>query len=49
MPVQFEEAVVSTRREASCAVADEFLNFMTSPHMKTLLLKYGFDSVASNG
>lgn len=48
-PVQFGEAVVSTCREASCAVAEEFLDFMTSPRIQKLLLKYGFDSVPSNG
>lgn len=48
-PVQFGEAVVSTCREASCAAAEEFLAFMTSPRIQKLLLKYGFDSVPSNG
>lgn len=47
-PVQFGEAVVSTCREASCTVAEEFLDFMTSPRIQKLLLKYGFDSVPSN-
>lgn len=49
MPVQFGEAVVSTCREASCAVAKEFLDFMTSPRIQKLLIKYGFDSMPSNG
>lgn len=48
MPVQFGGAVVSTCREASLAVAEEFLDFMTSPRIQKLLLKYGFDSVSSN-
>lgn len=48
-PVQFGEAVVSTCREASCAVAEQFLDFMTSPRIQKLLLKYGFDSWSSNG
>lgn len=47
-PVQFGEAVVSTCREASCAVAEEFLDFMTSPRIQKLLLKYGFDAVPTN-
>jgi len=47
-PVQFGEAVVSTCRAASCALAEEFLDFMTSPRMQKLLLKYGFDSIPSN-
>jgi molybdate transport system substrate-binding protein len=48
-PVQFGEAVVWTCREASLSVAGEFLDFMMSPRIQKLLLKYGFDSVPSNG
>jgi len=48
-PVQFGEAVVSTCREASLSVASEFLDFMMSPRIQKLLLKYGFDPVSSNG
>ena len=48
-PVQFGEAIVSTCREASLGVAGEFLDFMMSPRIQKLLLKYGFDSVPSNG
>lgn len=47
--VQFGEAVVSTCREASLGVAEEFLDFMMSPRIQRLLLKYGFDPEPSNG
>ena len=43
-PVQFGEAVVWTCREASLGVAQEFADFMMSPRIQKLLLKYGFDS-----
>ena len=48
-PVQFGEAVVWTCREASLGVAEEFFDFIMSPRIQKLLLKYGFDSVPSNG
>jgi molybdate transport system substrate-binding protein len=48
-PVYFGEAVMWTCREASLAVAEEFLDFMASPRIQKLLLKYGFDAVPSNG
>ena len=48
-PVQFGEAVVWTCRKASLGVAEEFLDFMMSPRIQRLLLKYGFDSAPSNG
>lgn len=49
-PVQFGEAVVWTCREASLPAAEQFLDFMTSPLIQKLLLKYGFDQTpASNG
>lgn len=48
-PVQFGEAVVWTCRDASLAVAEEFFDFIMSPRIQKLLLKYGFDSVPSNG
>jgi molybdate transport system substrate-binding protein len=47
--VQFGEALVSTCREASLGVAEEFLDFMMSPRIQRLLLKYGFDPKPSNG
>lgn len=42
-PVSFGEAVVWTCREASLPAAEQFLDFMTSPLIQKLLLKYGFD------
>lgn len=48
-PVRFGGAVVGTCREESLAVAEEFLDFMMSPRIKKLLLKYGFDPVPSHG
>ena len=48
-PVQFGEAVVWTCRNASLDVAEEFFNFIMSPRIQKLLLKYGFDSMSSNG
>ena len=48
--VQFGGAIVSTCREASLPAAEQFLDFMTSPLIQKLLLKYGFDQVpSSNG
>lgn len=47
-PVQFGHAVVSSCREASLSVAEEFFNFIMSPRIRKLLHKYGFvDSVSS--
>jgi molybdate transport system substrate-binding protein len=48
VPIRFGAAVLSTCREASRGVAEEFLDFMGSPRMQKLLLKYGFDSVPSS-
>jgi molybdate transport system substrate-binding protein len=45
--VHFGEAVVWTCRKASLGVAEEFFDFMMSPRIQKLLLKYGFDSVPS--
>lgn len=47
-PVQFGQAVVWTCRDASRGVAEEFFNFMMSPRIQKLLLKYGFDPVSLN-
>ncbi len=49
MPVQFGHAVVSTCRDTSLRAAEEFADFIMSPRIQKLLLKYGFDSVPSNG
>ena len=49
-PVQFGQAVVWTCRDTSRGLAKEFSDFMMSPRIQKLLLKYGFDSVpATNG
>lgn len=48
-PIQFGGAVVSTCREASLGVAEEFVDFMASPRIRKLLLHYGFNPVPSNG
>lgn len=53
IPVLFGEAVVSTCRKASLNVAEDFFDFIMSPRIQKLLVKYGFDhgfdSVSSNG
>ena len=49
LPVQFGGAVVWTCRNASLPVAEAFLDFMMSPRIQKLLLKYGFDSTPANG
>jgi molybdate transport system substrate-binding protein len=50
IPVAFGEAIVWTCREASLPAAEQFLDFMVSPLIQKLLLKYGFDQVpSSNG
>jgi len=49
IPVQFGEAVVWTCRNASRDAAEDFFNFIMSARVQKLLLKYGFDSVPSNG
>jgi molybdate transport system substrate-binding protein len=46
-PVQFGQAVVWTCRNESRNVAEEFFDFIMSPRIQKLLLKYGFDSVPS--
>jgi molybdate transport system substrate-binding protein len=51
-PVQFGQAVVWTCRNESLSAAEEFFDFMLSPRIQKLLLKYGFDgfdSVPSSG
>jgi molybdate transport system substrate-binding protein len=45
IPVIFGQAVVSTCRDASRQAAERFQNFMMSPRIQKLLLKYGFDAV----
>lgn len=48
-PVPFGEAVVSTCRKETMKVAEDFYNFVASPRIQKLLLKYGFDPVPSTG
>jgi molybdate transport system substrate-binding protein len=43
--VQFGEAVVWTCRDASRDIAERFFDFMLSPRIQKLLVKYGFDPV----
>lgn len=45
IPVVFGQAVVSNCRKTSLQAAEQFLNFMMSPRIQKLLLKYGFDAV----
>jgi molybdate transport system substrate-binding protein len=45
IPVVFAQAIVSTCREASLNAAEHFVNFMMSPRVQKLLLKYGFDAM----
>ena len=47
-PVRFGHAVVWTCRQASLEVAEEFFDFILSPRIQKLLMKYGFDSVPLN-
>lgn len=49
IPVRFGQAVVWTCRKASLNVAEGFSDFIMSPRIQKLLLKYGFDSVSTNG
>lgn len=48
-PVQFGHAVMSTCRDASLRAAEQFFDFIISPRIQKLMLKYGFDSVPSKG
>ncbi len=47
--VQFGQAVVWTCRDESLKAAEEFFDFIMSPRIQMLLIKYGFDSMPSNG
>lgn len=49
IPVVFGQAVVSTCRESSLHAAEQFVNFMMSPRIQKLLLKYGFDAMPTKG
>ena len=48
-PVRFGEAVVWTCRNESLKVAEAFFDFIASPRIQKLLLKYGFDPVPPSG
>lgn len=48
-PVLFGQAMVWTCRTESFAAAEEFLDFMVSPRIQKLLLKYGFEPTPSAG
>lgn len=47
--VRFGEAIVWTCRQSHLGIAKEFVDFMASPRIQKLLLKYGFDPVPMNG
>jgi len=47
IPVVFGQAVVSTCRRDSLHAAEQFVNFMMSPRIQKLLLKYGFDAMTT--
>jgi len=47
--IQFGQAVVWTCRDESLGAAEKFFDFIMSPRVQKLLIKYGFDSVSSNG
>jgi molybdate transport system substrate-binding protein len=46
IPVQFGQAVVWTCRAALRPVAEQFSNFLMTPRIQKLLIKYGFDPVS---
>lgn len=49
VPVQFGQAVVWTCREGARGIAKDFSDFLMTPRVQKLLIKYGFDSMPSNG
>ncbi len=44
VPIQFGQAVVSTCRPSLRSVAEQFSDFLMTPRIQALLVKYGFDS-----
>jgi molybdate transport system substrate-binding protein len=44
VPIQFGQAVVSTCRASLRSVAEQFSDFLMTPRIQKLLVKYGFDS-----
>jgi molybdate transport system substrate-binding protein len=48
VPIQFAQAVVSTCRESNRGVATKFSDFLMSPRIQKLLIKFGFDPISLN-
>ncbi len=44
VPIQFGQAVVSTCQPSLRSVAEQFSDFLMTPRIQALLVKYGFDS-----
>ena len=44
VPIQFAQAVVWTCRPSLRSVAEQFSEFLMTPRIQRLLVKYGFDS-----
>ncbi|HJR78331.1 MAG TPA: molybdate ABC transporter substrate-binding protein [Nitrospiraceae bacterium] len=44
-PIQFGQSVVSTCRASLRSAADHFSDFLMTPRIQKLLVKYGFDSI----
>ncbi len=49
VPVHFGQSVVWTCRAALRPIAEQFSNFLMTTRIQKLLVKYGFDSIPSNG
>ncbi|SPP66068.1 Molybdenum ABC transporter, periplasmic binding protein [Nitrospira lenta] len=49
VPVQFGQAVVSTCQEGARGIAKDFSDFLMTPRVQKLLIKYGFDSLPTVG
>jgi molybdate transport system substrate-binding protein len=47
VPIQFGQAVASTCRPSLRSVAEKFSDFLMTPRIQKLFVKYGFDSVPS--
>ena len=47
VPIQFGQAVASTCRPSLRTVAEKFSDFLMTPRIQKLFVKYGFDSVPS--
>jgi molybdate transport system substrate-binding protein len=45
VPIQFGQAVVSTCKPSVRAIAERFSDFLMTPRIQSLLMKYGFDPV----